>query len=134
MVRLRAVVVPHTHWDRAWYLTFQQYRVHLVEFVDGLLELLEQDPTFRSFTLDGQMALVEDYLAIRPEARARIRALVADGRLELGPWFVLPDAFLPSGEALIRNLRLGLRLRALWARSRVTGTCPTRSDTSRRCR
>jgi mannosylglycerate hydrolase len=118
MSRLRGFVVSHTHWDRAWYLTFQQYRVHLVELVDGLLELLERDPDFQSFTLDGQTAALEDYLAIRPHNRARIEKLVRAGRLEIGPWFVLPDAFLPSGEALIRNLRRGL------ARSRELGANP----------
>ena len=118
MSRLRGFVVSHTHWDRAWYLTFQQYRVHLVQLVDGLLELLESDPRFRSFTLDGQTAALDDYLAIRPQNRARIERLVRAGRLEIGPWFVLPDAFLPSGEALIRNLRRGL------ARSRELGANP----------
>ena len=34
-------VTPHVHWDRAWYLPFQQYRYRLIEFVDDLLELLE---------------------------------------------------------------------------------------------
>ncbi|MCY3001531.1 MAG: hypothetical protein NTV21_06975 [Planctomycetota bacterium] len=118
MSRLRGFLVSHTHWDRAWYLTFQQYRVHLVELIDGLLELLERDPRFRSFTLDGQTAALDDYLAIRPQNRARIERLVRAGRLEIGPWFVLPDAFLPSGEALIRNLRRGL------ARSRELGANP----------
>lgn len=118
MKRLRGFVVSHTHWDRAWYLSFQQYRVHLVQLVDGLLELLERDSRFRSFTLDGQTAALDDYLAIRPQNRARIEQLVRAGRLEIGPWFVLPDAFLPSGEALIRNLRRGL------ARSRELGASP----------
>ncbi|MBL8801192.1 MAG: hypothetical protein JNN27_04295 [Planctomycetes bacterium] len=118
MSRLRGFVVSHTHWDRAWYLSFQQYRVHLVELIDGLLELLERDVDFKSFTLDGQTAALEDYLAIRPQNRARIEKLVRAGRLEIGPWFVLPDAFLPSGEALIRNLRRGL------ARSRELGATP----------
>lgn len=118
MKRLRGFVVSHTHWDRAWYLSFQQYRVHLVALVDGLLDLLERDSGFRSFTLDGQTAALDDYLAIRPQNRARIERLVREGRLEVGPWFVLPDAFLPSGEALIRNLRRGL------ARSRELGASP----------
>ncbi len=119
MRRLHAHLVSHTHWDRAWYLPFQRFRVHLLQFVDGLLDLLEREPRFVSFTLDGQMALVDDYLALRPENRERIARLVRAGRLEVGPWFVLPDAFLPSGEALIRNLKLGLdRARGLGAAPR----------------
>jgi hypothetical protein len=80
-----------------------------VRLLDGVLELLEADPEFRHFTLDGQTVALQDYLEVRPEARPRIEALVRAGRLLVGPWFVLPDEWLVSGEALIRNLRLGLR-------------------------
>ena len=66
-------IVPHTHWDREWYAPFQQYRVQLVHLVDDLLELLEGDPSFTRFLLDGQTAVVDDYLAVRPEAESRLR-------------------------------------------------------------
>jgi alpha-mannosidase len=105
---LRIVVVPHTHWDREWYRTHEQFRVRLVALVDELLDLLERDPAFRHFMLDGQTIVVDDYLEVRPNARARIEKLVREGRLAVGPWHVLPDEWLVSGEALIRNLRLGL--------------------------
>ena len=58
--------------------------------------------------LDGQTVVVDDYLEVRPGARARIEKLVREGRLAVGPWHVLPDEWLVSGEALIRNLRVGL--------------------------
>ncbi|MFV2063776.1 MAG: alpha-mannosidase [Chloroflexota bacterium] len=99
-------VVPHTHWDREWYEPFQTFRMRLVELVDGLLEWMEADHRIR-FTLDGQMATIDDYLEVRPEARARIAALVGEGRLAVGPWQILMDEFLPSGETIIRNLELG---------------------------
>jgi len=102
------VVVPHTHWDREWYRTHEDFRSRLVRLLDGLLDLLENDPAFRHFTLDGQTIVLDDYLAVRPGARDRIAALVRSGRLLIGPWFVLPDEWLVSGEALIRNLRRGL--------------------------
>ena len=102
------VVVPHTHWDREWYRTRESFRVRLVGLVDRLIELLEANPDFRQFTLDGQTIALRDYLAIRPEARERVARLVAGGRLLIGPWTVLPDEWLVSGEALIRNLRMGL--------------------------
>jgi hypothetical protein len=105
---LRIVVVPHTHWDREWYRTHEQFRVRLVALVDELLDLLERDPAFRHFMLDGQTIVVDDYLEVRPHARARIEKLVREGRIAVGPWHVLPDEWLVSGEALIRNLRLGL--------------------------
>jgi alpha-mannosidase len=102
------VVVPHTHWDREWYRTHEQFRARLVVLLDGLLDLLERDAEFRCFSLDGQTIVLDDYLAVRPAARPRIEKLVRAGRLAIGPWTVLPDEWLVSGEALIRNLRLGL--------------------------
>lgn len=102
------VLVPHTHWDREWYRTHEEFRVHLVRLVDRVLDLLEGDPRFRHFMLDGQAIVLDDYLAVRPQAAERITKLVEAGRLLVGPWYVLPDEWLVSGEALIRNLRAGM--------------------------
>src|SRR2546425_1436112 len=74
---------------------------------DVLLERLQADGGFRSFLLDGQTILVEDYLRARPECDSEIKALVKTGRLQVGPWYVLADELIPSGESLIRNLLLG---------------------------
>jgi alpha-mannosidase len=106
----RYLVVPHTHWDREWYLPFEQFRLLLGERIDGVLDTLERDPSFTSFTLDGQAILLEDYLDVRPEHEGRLRALLAAGRLEIGPSYVLPDEILVSGESLVRNLLLGRRV------------------------
>jgi mannosylglycerate hydrolase len=76
--------------------------------VDGLLDLLEGDPSFAYFLLDGQVAAVDDYLEARPEAAGRIRRLVESGRLAIGPWYVLTDEFCVSGETIFRNLQLGM--------------------------
>jgi mannosylglycerate hydrolase len=105
----RVVVVPHTHWDREWYLPFQSFRLRLVRLLDELLPRLETDPSYAHFLLDGQMAVVDDYLAIRPEAEAALQRLAADGRLAMGPWYILMDEFLVSGETIIRNLQKGLQ-------------------------
>ncbi|WP_433559955.1 hypothetical protein ACQPWY_18230 [Pseudonocardia xinjiangensis] len=99
-------LVPHTHWDREWYEPFQRFRLRLVDLLDDVLEWAEADPRFR-FTLDGQMAAVDDYLEVRPENRDRIATLVRGGRLAVGPWQILLDEFLVSGENIIRNLELG---------------------------
>jgi hypothetical protein len=104
----RIAVVPHTHWDREWYEPFQGFRLRLVKLLDRLLALMEHDPSYARFLLDGQMAVVDDYLEIRPEAEERIRALAAAGRLTMGPWYILMDEFLVSGETIVRNLQLGI--------------------------
>ncbi|HWD44072.1 MAG TPA: glycoside hydrolase family 38 C-terminal domain-containing protein [Actinomycetota bacterium] len=100
-------LVPHTHWDREWYEPFQRFRLRLVDLVDRVLERAEADRRF-CFTFDGQTAMLEDYLEIRPGAEPRIRALVATGQLAVGPWRILSDEFLVSGETLVRNLEAGL--------------------------
>src|SRR5881394_3634046 len=102
-------LIPHTHWDREWYLTGAAFLARLVPAIDDLLARLEEDLEFRAFVLDGQTVLLEDYLRVRPEALPRVRALVRAGRLEVGPWYVLADEQIPAGESLIRNLLLGAR-------------------------
>ena len=104
------LVVPHTHWDREWYLPFEQFRLRLGAVVDSVLDTLESDPSFTSFTLDGQAILLEDYVDVRPENEGRLRTLLAEGRLEVGPSYVLPDEILVGGESLVRNLLLGRRV------------------------
>ncbi|MBA2693112.1 MAG: hypothetical protein H0U65_11570 [Rubrobacter sp.] len=103
------VVIPHSHWDREWYATFEEFRFYLVRFMDELLDVLEDDEGFRSFLLDGQVSLLDDYLEVRPEKREELQTLVREGRIEIGPWYVQPDEFLISGESLVRNLLLGDR-------------------------
>lgn len=100
-------LIAHTHWDREWYLPRAAFQARLVPVLDDLIEQLQRDPGYRSFLLDGQTVLVEDYLRARPERDGELRALVKTGRLQVGPWYVLPDELIPSGEALVRNLLLG---------------------------
>ncbi|MCX6072347.1 MAG: alpha-mannosidase, partial [Chloroflexi bacterium] len=100
-------LVPHTHWDREWYLPFQVFHLKLVHLLDLLADVLEADPAFTAFTLDGQTILLEDYLSLRPERRAALERWVHEGRILIGPWYILPDEFLVSPEALVRNLLAG---------------------------
>jgi mannosylglycerate hydrolase len=103
-------VVTHTHWDREWYGTFQEFRLRLVDLMDHTFEIFENDGEFKYFTLDGQTVVLEDYLDIKPEKRTVIEKLVREGKMLIGPWYVLVDEFLVSGEALIRNLLIGHRI------------------------
>ena len=102
-------VISHSHWDREWYLTFQQFRLKLVHLIDKLLDILDKDPDFKYFMLDGQTIVLDDYLHIRPEKETILRQHVQDGRILIGPWHILPDMFLVGPEAHIRNLLQGAR-------------------------
>ena len=116
-------LIPHTHWDREWYLPLAAFQARLVPVVDDLVDRLQADTGYRSFLLDGQTVLVADYLSARPERDAEVKALVKTGRLQVGPWYVLADELIPSGEGLVRNLlcgaadteRLGGRLDVLYS-------------------
>ena len=117
-------VVSHTHWDREWYLTHEQFRFRLVALIDRLLDLLDSDPSYKYFHLDGQTIVLEDYLEIRPEQEARLRAAIASGRVLIGPWYVMPDEFLVSGESLIRNLIRGHRISRQYGSPMPVGYLP----------
>lgn len=102
----RIVIVPHTHWDREWYLPLSRFRQRLISLLDDVLDRLARDRSL-CFHLDGQVILADDYLDVRPERRDRLRRLVASGRLTVGPWYVLADELLAGDEPLVRNLLLG---------------------------
>jgi alpha-mannosidase len=103
----RFFVVPHTHWDREWYVPFEDFQLRLASVVDEVIDVLESDSSFPCFTLDGQAIVLEDYLEARPDNEGRLRALLRSGRLEVGPSYVLPDELLVGAEPLVRNLLMG---------------------------
>jgi hypothetical protein len=117
-------IVPHTHWDREWYSPFQTFRLRLVDLLDEFLPRLEADPSYARFLLDGQMAVVDDYLEVRPEAEPVLRRLAASGRLAMGPWYILMDEFLVSGETIVRNLQRGLERAAAFGGAMPVGYLP----------
>ncbi|HUT21753.1 MAG TPA: glycoside hydrolase family 38 C-terminal domain-containing protein [Anaerolineae bacterium] len=116
--------VSHTHWDREWYRPFEEFRIRLVRLMDKLLDILDRDPDFRYFMLDGQTIVLEDYLAIRPEREPDVVAHVRSGRLLIGPWYILPDEFLVSPESTIRNLLTGVRVASRFGRRMDVGNIP----------
>ena len=116
--------ISHTHWDREWYMPFEAHRHQLVRFFDRLLDTLDTEPSFRSFHLDGQAVVLEDYLAVRPQMREKIEKYIADGRLVVGPWYVLQDEYLTDGEANVRNLLYGTREAAQYGQVSDIGYFP----------
>jgi mannosylglycerate hydrolase len=120
-------LVSHTHWDREWYQPAVRFRQRLVALVDELIDSPSLTHEGAAFLLDGQMAVMEDYLAVRRERAAELSMLLKSGVIEAGPWFVLADELIPGGEALVRNLLAGRRtlrlLRAVEQSPRVL-YCP----------
>ena len=118
-------IIPHSHWDREWYLPFEKHRVYLVELFDTLIDVMEKDPDYTYYHMDGQYIVIDDYLEIKPHMRDRLLKLIRDGRIHVGPWYILQDEYLTSAEANVRNMLYGLRLcRAIGAEPVETGYFP----------
>ncbi len=116
-------IISHTHWDREWYLPFEVFRIELVELIDNLLNILKHNKDF-IFHLDGQTIMLSDYLEIKPYKKEEIKKYIEEGRLQIGPWYVLSDQFLTSGEATIRNLLFGIRDAKSFGHVMNIGYCP----------
>jgi mannosylglycerate hydrolase len=120
----RLMVVSHTHWDREWYLPYQSFRVRLVGLFDALLDLFDEDPEYKHFMLDGHTIPLEDYLEVRPDRFDDVERAVKQGKLLIGPWYIIPDEALPGGEALVRNFLRGHRVAKLFGPVMKVGYIP----------
>ncbi len=108
--KIQVPVVSSTHYDREWRFSFQQSRMMLADLIDNLLSILENQPEYRCYHLDGQGVILEDYLRLRPHRCEDIRRLMKEGRILAGPWYSLPDMNLIAGECIVRNLLTGHRV------------------------
>ncbi|WP_215193014.1 mannosylglycerate hydrolase [Exiguobacterium sp. s95] len=102
-------VVPHMHWDREWYFSTEESRILLVNNLEEIMERLETDKNYPYYVLDGQTSILEDYLAVKPENRSRIKQLVQSGKLIIGPWYTQTDEMIVGGESIVRNLLYGIK-------------------------
>lgn len=116
-------VISHTHWDREWYFSFEQFRYRLVKLVDNLLDIMEKEPEF-IFHLDAQTIVLEDYLKIKPQNKALLEQYIKEGRIIVGPWYVQNDFYLTDGEATIRNLIIGTKIADEFGACGTTGYIP----------
>lgn len=107
MTRETVHIISHSHWDREWYLPLEAHRMRLVELFEDLFELFETDPEFKSFHLDGQTIVLDDYLEIRPQNRDKLLHYIHEGRLKVGPFYILQDDYLITDEAHARNALIG---------------------------
>lgn len=105
----RVHLTPHMHWDREWYFTTEASRILLVNNMAEILDRLENDADYPFYVMDGQTAILEDYFAVCPENRPRVKALARAGKLIIGPWYTQTDTMVVSGESILRNLLYGMR-------------------------
>ncbi|KZE64163.1 hypothetical protein AWM68_13735 [Fictibacillus phosphorivorans] len=100
-------ILNHTHWDREWYETFEEFRFRLRNGLRYTQKLLNEGK-IDNFFLDGQTIVLDDYKEIvSDEEYERLLAFIHEGKIEVGPWYLLADEFLVSGESMIKNLEIG---------------------------
>ena len=102
--------ISHSHWDREWYKTFETFRLDLVDMINSLINIFKTKPDYKHFTFDGQAIILEDYAEILPEKIAELKSCIREEKISIGPWYVLADQFLVSGESTVRNLLIGEKL------------------------
>lgn len=102
-------IVPHMHWDREWYFSTEESRILLVNNMKEIMDMLENNPDYPYFIMDGQTAILEDYLAVKPQDKERIKKLVEEGKLIIGPWYTQTDEMVVGGESIVRNLLYGIK-------------------------
>ncbi|MEG2670191.1 MAG: alpha-mannosidase, partial [Oscillospiraceae bacterium] len=100
-------VISNTHWDREHRHSFEVTRLMLVDLMDSLINIMENDPKYKFFTLDGQSIIIDDYLEVKPHMETRLKKLIHDGRILIGPWYSLADCFSVKPESIVRNLLYG---------------------------
>lgn len=116
--KLHIFYFSSTHWDREWYQSFQRFRYRLVNMLDGLIEVYNNNDDYKTFHTDGQTIILEDYAEIADEKHVqRLRELIEQKKIMIGPWYVMPDEYLVSGESLIRNLIKGNQVAEKWGAS-----------------
>ncbi|PQH05857.1 alpha-mannosidase [Enterococcus faecium] len=123
-MKKKVYIISHSHWDREWYMDYEQHHMRLIELIDDLLELFEVDPSFNSFHLDGQTIILDDYLQVRPEKRQAIQQAINEGKLRIGPFYILQDDFLISSESNVRNMLIGMEESRKWGTPVMLGYFP----------
>lgn len=106
----RMHIISNSHLDREHRHEFQETRLMMAEMLDDVIEMMENDPEYKYFTLDGQAIVLDDYLEIHPHMKDRLIALTRSGRIQIGPWYSLVDCYAVDPESIIRNLLTGSRV------------------------
>ncbi|MDE2482009.1 MAG: alpha-mannosidase [bacterium] len=99
----------HAHLDVAWLWPYSHARRKAQRTFANALALMERDPSYRFMQSQPQLfAFVESE---DPALFERVRARVAEGRFDpsVAAMWVEPDANVPSGESLLRQMLFARR-------------------------
>ncbi|MEE6450804.1 glycoside hydrolase family 38 C-terminal domain-containing protein [Gottfriedia acidiceleris] len=117
-------ILNHTHWDREWYESFEEFRYKLRNGIRYVQELLTSGK-IDNFFFDGQTIVIDDYKeVVSKEEYERFVSFILHGKIEVGPWYLLADEFLVSGESMIKNLEIGIKMAKSFGSSHNIGYLP----------
>ncbi len=117
-------IICNTHWDREWVYPSAETRLLLIDFMNNLLDILDNQPDFHSFLMDSQVLAIDDFIEMCPDQRPRVERHVKSGKLQIGPWYSLPEEYIVNGESLVRNLLIGHRAAQSYGKVMKLGYTP----------
>ncbi|WKX02634.1 hypothetical protein [Candidatus Mycoplasma mahonii] len=101
-MKFKIHLVPHTHWDREWYFTFDSSNVLLNNALNDLKHHKNQ-----KWLIDGQWSLLDDYIKWNPNKKNIIKKLLRKKSITSGPLYSQPDVFNSQAETIFRNFEIG---------------------------
>ena len=106
MDKMRTIyLVPHTHYDVAWAFSKEDYLKINEEILEEVLRIMRSSEF--KFSLE-QTFLLESLEERNPELWHELKEMIVKGRLEIvDGQYLMPDAMLPAGEVLIREILFG---------------------------
>jgi 2-O-(6-phospho-alpha-D-mannosyl)-D-glycerate hydrolase len=117
-------IVAHTHWDREWYFTIEDSNILLVENLKNVMDTLEENQSFSSYSFDAQASIIDEFLKVVPEEKKRLSKLIKEKKIFVGPWYTQTDCLLVNKESIIRNLLYGTRICESFGHSMNVGYLP----------
>ena len=107
--KIIAYVTSHGHMDIEWYQPLDTYRYWMSEALEMLSEFQKENKD-QTYILDGSVFPVEAVLKLHPEYEEKLKDLIKNRKLLVGPFYTQFDEFLNSGETIIENCLYGDRL------------------------
>lgn len=108
MKKIIAYVTSHGHMDIEWYQPLDTFRYWMSEAIE-MLDEIQKENSDQTYIFDGAFFPIEAILKLHPEYEERIRELIKNRKLLVGPFYTQFDEFLNSGETIISNCVYGDR-------------------------
>lgn len=116
-------IIMHTHWDREWYFTKDETQVLLRNHLQEVIEYLEENKDI-IYILDGQSVMLDDFLEFAPKWELRLKRVIENKQLRIGPWYTQTDLLIVHGESIIRNLYYGMTTAMKYGEPMKVGYAP----------